>query len=73
MLGLACLEELLDARQTLGDIITCDTARVERTHRELCARLADRLRGNDADRLADLDLCLIGEVAAIAFHANTEL
>ena len=30
---------------------------VERTHRELRARLADRLAGDDADRLADVDAC----------------
>ena len=73
MLGLARLEELLDARETLCDVVTCDTARVESTHGELCARLADGLCGNDADCLADLDLRLIGEVAAVALHADAEL
>ena len=39
---------------------------VERPHRQLGARLADRLRGDDADRLADLDHLAGGEVAAVA-------
>src|SRR3981081_2759472 len=34
-LGHARLEELLDARETHGDVLTGDAARVERTHREL--------------------------------------
>ena len=39
---------------------------VERAHRELRARLADRLGGDDADRLADVDLVAAGEVAPVA-------
>ena len=39
---------------------------VERTHRELRARLADRLRGDDADRLADVDRAAAREVASVA-------
>ena len=39
---------------------------VERAHRELRARLADRLAGDDADRLADVDLVAAREVAAVA-------
>ena len=35
---------------------------VERTHRELRARLADRLAGDDSDRLADVDLVAAREV-----------
>ena len=33
----------------------CRTTDVERTHGQLRARLADRLRGDDADRFADVD------------------
>ena len=73
VLGLARLKELLDARQTLGDVVARDAARVERAHRELRARFADRLRGDNADCLADLDLCLIGEIPPIALHADAEL
>ena len=73
MLRLACLEELFDTRKTLGDIVTSDTAGMERTHRELRARLADGLCGNRTDSLADLDLCLVGEVAAVALDADAEL
>src|SRR5207249_3666546 len=46
----ARLEELFDARQAHGDVLTDggDATGVERTHRELGARLADGLRGDDA-------------------------
>ena len=43
---------------------------VERAHRELGARLADRLRRDDADRLADVDAVAAREVAPVA-HART--
>ena len=52
LLGLSGLEQLFDSRQALGDIVTGNAAGVERTHGQLCARLADGLGGNDADRLA---------------------
>src|SRR5206468_1700515 len=48
-LGRAGLEELDDARQTVGDVLTGDTTGVERPHGELRARLADGLGGDDAD------------------------
>ena len=35
----------------------CGTTDVEGTHGELRARLADGLRGDDADRFAELDQC----------------
>jgi hypothetical protein len=41
-------------------------ADVEGTHRELGARLADGLRRDDADRLADVDEVAGGQVAAVA-------
>ena len=53
-LRLAGLEQLDHTRQTVRDVRAGDTAGVERTHRQLRARLADRLRGDDADRVADL-------------------
>ena len=43
---------------------------VERTHRELGARLADRLAGDDADRFADVDLVAAREVASVALGAD---
>ena len=46
---------------------------MERTHRELGAGLADRLRGDDADGGADLDLLAGGEVAAVALGAHAVL
>ena len=39
----------------MRDVLTGDTTGVERTHGELRARLADGLRGDDADGLAHLD------------------
>ena len=48
----------------------CRTADVERAHRELRARLADRLGGDDADRLADLDELAAGQIASVAAAAD---
>ena len=39
---------------------------VERAHRELRARLADRLRGDDADRFADVHRHAAAEIATVA-------
>jgi hypothetical protein len=39
-------------------------------HRELRARLADRLRGDDAHRLADVHQRAAAEVAAVALRAD---
>ena len=50
-----------DARRRAAD--------VERPHRQLRARLADRLRRDDADRLAELDHLAGREVAAVALRA----
>ncbi|XOQ26852.1 MAG: hypothetical protein ACFWTM_11300 [Mitsuokella multacida] len=73
MLRFACFEQFFDTRKTLGDIVTSNTAGVERTHGELRARLADGLGGNRTDSLADLDLSLVGKITAIALDADTEL
>jgi hypothetical protein len=43
---------------------------VERAHRQLRAGFADRLRGDDADRFADIDRRTAREVAAVAFAAD---
>ena len=51
----AGLEELDDAGQAVGDVLTDDTTGVEGPHGQLRARLADGLGGDDADRLAELD------------------
>ena len=47
-----------------------DAAHVERAHGELRARLADRLRGDDAHRLADVDGRAAGQIAAVALAAH---
>ena len=48
-------------------------ADVERPHRELRARLADRLARDDADRLADVDLVAAREIAPVALGAHAAL
>src|SRR5690606_24421225 len=48
-------------------------ADVERAHRELGTRLADRLRGDDADGLADVDARAAREVTAVAGRADAAL
>src|SRR5262249_58354746 len=46
------------------------TADMERAHRELRSRFADRLRGHDADRFAHVDLMSAAEVAPVALDAH---
>ena len=48
-------------------------ADVEGTHGQLRAGLADGLRGDDADRLAELDHLAGGQVAAVALGADAAL
>src|SRR2546429_1474740 len=69
-LGDASPEQLLHAGWALGDVNAGYPTGVEGTHRQLCARLADRLGGDDADRLADLDQLACGQVAAVARAAD---
>ena len=67
------LEDLDDARQAVRDVGAGDTAGVERPHRQLGARLADRLGGDDADRVADLAHLAGGEEDAVAGLADARL
>src|SRR5271163_3345218 len=57
-------------RGTLGNAGR-GSADVERTHRELRARLADGLRGDDADCFAEFHHAPRGEVASVAESANS--
>ena len=70
---LAGLEQLDDSRQTVGDVTAGDTAAVEGTHGQLGARLADRLGGDDADRVAQLGQFAGGQVAAVTVGADADL
>src|SRR4051794_8152849 len=69
-LRLARLEQLHDARQAVRDVRAGDAAGVERPHGQLRAGLADRLRGDDADRVADLGDDARGERAPVALLAH---
>ena len=60
------------ARRLLGDTRRRSTD-VEGAQRELRARLADRLRGNDADGLTEVHDVHRGQVAAVAHAAETAL
>src|SRR6185503_16032521 len=70
-----CFEDLLDARETHRDVLADgrDSTGVERAHRELRARLADGLRGDDAHRLAGVDELSAREVASVARAADAVL
>ncbi len=50
----------------------CRSTDVEGTHRELGARLADRLGRDDADRLADVHRRAAGQIAPVALAANAK-
>ena len=43
---------------------------VKRPHRQLCARLPNRLRSNDPDRFAQFDELASGEIPSITHRAN---
>ena len=69
-LGLARLEQLHHARQTVRDVGAGHAAGVERPHRQLRAGLADRLGGDDAHRVADLGQLAARHGAAVAGLAH---
>ena len=70
-LGLARLEELDDARQTMGDVRTGDAARVEGPHGELSPRLTDGLRRDMPDGVADLGRRIVRQGEPVALLAET--
>ena len=72
-LGSAGLEQLDDARQTAGDVLAGHTTGVEGPHRQLGAGLTDRLGGDDADGLAELDRLAGRERTAVAHRTDAEL
>ena len=72
-LRLARLEQLDHSGQTLGDVLSGHTTGVEGTHGQLGAGLADRLRGDGADRIADLHHEAGGRRNAVAGAANAVL
>ena len=73
-LGLSGFEELFDAGKTLGNVLAGrNAAGVEGTHGKLRARLADGLRGDDADRFAHIDQTAVRHVRAVAARADAVL
>ncbi len=72
-LGRTGLEQLDHAGQTTGDVLAGHTTGVERTHRQLGAGLADRLGGDHADRLAELDRLAGRQRTPVAQGADAEL
>ena len=72
-LGRAGLEQLDHAGQAVGDVLADDAAGVEGPHGQLGAGLADRLGGDDADRLAELDHLAGGQRLAVAGGADAVL
>src|SRR5581483_4556827 len=72
-LRIARLEDLDDAWKAVRDVGAGDAARVERPHRQLRAWLADRLRRDDADGVADLAQLTRREEGAVALAADAEL
>src|SRR6202035_887750 len=54
----------LDAARSSGS--GCRTTDVERTHRELCTRLTNRLSGDNTDRLTDADRATARKIASVA-------
>src|ERR1700690_3349246 len=46
------------------------TTDVEGTHRQLCSRLTDRLRGDHPDRLADVDQPATRQIASVALRTH---
>ena len=71
-LRVASFEDLDDAREPVRDVGTGDTARVEGPHRRR-ARLANRLGGDDADRVPDLAQVVRRKEDAVALAADAEL
>ena len=62
----------LDSMRRLVDHLR-RAADVEGAHGELRARLADRLRRDDADRLAHIDRRAAGQIAPVALGADADL
>ena len=70
-LRLACLEQLLDTRQTLCDILAGrDTAGVEGAHGQLGTRLTDGLRRDGTHGLTDRDRLHRRQVDAVAMGTH---
>src|SRR5699024_6309884 len=65
-----CLKQLLNTRQTAGNIAT-DTTLVEGTHGQLRTRLTNGLCSNNTDSLSDINLLAGSHGLAVALSTNT--
>src|SRR5690606_28268765 len=72
-LGVAGVEQILDARLSVGEVAAVLTTGVEGAHRQLRARLTDGLRGDDADGLTGGHPLAGGQRTAVAGGADTDL
>ena len=69
---LSSLEEFFNPRQAARDVQrTGNSTRVERTHGQLRARLANALRGDDAGGFSEQHLLAVGQRCAVAALAQT--
>ena len=72
LLRAACFKKFLNTRETLRDIITCNTAGVEGTHRKLCTGFTDGLCCDNTDSFTCIcrqPCCKVNAIAACA-HAD---
>ena len=58
-------EELLDTRQTLSDIVSCNTTGMERTHCKLCSWFTDGLCSDNTNCFTDFNMFTCCQVTAI--------
>ena len=63
---------VLHLNAVVGSRTGCGATNVERTHRELCTRLTNRLRCNNTDGLTDVNGVASSKVTAVTGRANAE-
>ncbi len=68
--GFSSLKQLLHPGQASGDVVARDSARVERSHRELRAGLADGLSRDSAHSLAHFHQVACGQVPPVTIDAH---
>ena len=69
-LRLTSFKKLGNTRQTVSNVFTCNTARVERTHRQLRTRLTNGLSSNNTSSSANVYRTRSCQVPTVALLAN---